>query len=52
MKISVKIIKLTGQMISKSRKSPMNRNLMIRGFQRNQNYLISSFILGVIAPKS
>ena len=39
-KISVKIIKLTNQMISKSSNSHMNRNLLIRGLQRNQNYQI------------
>ena len=52
MKISVKIIKLTYQMISKSRKSYMNRKLKIRGFQRNQNYKFPPCILGVIALKS
>ena len=33
MKISVKIMKLTNQMISKSRNSHINRKLTIRGFQ-------------------
>ena len=36
-KILVKILKLTNQMISKSRNSHMNRKLTIRGFQRDQN---------------
>ena len=50
-KISVKIIKLTNQMISKSRNLYMNRMLMILRFQRNQNYHISPCIVGVIASK-
>ena len=47
-KISIKIVKLTYQMISKS----LNRKLTIKGFQRNQKYQISSYILGVIVLKS
>ena len=38
MKVSVKILKLTYQMISKSRKSPMHRNITIREIQWNQNW--------------
>ena len=37
MNTSVKIMKLTNQMISKSCNSNMNRKLMIKGFQRDQN---------------
>ena len=49
MKISVKIMKLTNQMIFKSCNSHMNRKLTIRGFQSDQNCQISPCILGVIA---
>ena len=52
MKISVKIVKLTCQVISKYRNSHMNRKLTIRGFYKNQNYQISLCILGVIALES
>ena len=39
-------------MISKSNNLNSNRKLTIRRFQRNQNYQISPYILGVIALKS
>ena len=52
MKTSVKIMKLTNQMISKSYNSYININLTIRRFQRDKNYQISPYILRVIAPAS
>ena len=52
MNTSVKILKLTNQVISKSWNSNMNRKIKTRGFQRDQNCLISPCILRVIAPAS
>ena len=52
MKILVKIMKMTNQMISKSRNSHMNTKLTIRGFERDQNCQILPCKLGVIVLES
>ena len=52
MKIFIKIMKLTNQMISISSNSHMSWKLMTRGFQRYPNFWISPGKLGVIAFES
>ena len=51
-KVSVKILELTSQMVSKYEKSPIHRKLTIRGLQRHQNCQISPSIFVVIALES
>ena len=50
--VSVKILQLTCQTVSKSNKSPMHIRLMIRGLKRHQNWQISSSRFVVIALES